>query len=676
MKKKVWILAMVLSLAMLCPAAITITTADGRGADGGVSNDTNKQDTWLGGAVTVTEIRRTDGTRAKAAIFRFDLQGTGGDMSGPILSITETSGNRARTVYVYGLTDGSDDLWEEATLSYNTAPGLLSPELDGYFTLDGAAWKQVGTMNFVDNRGNGLPVSLVSNVDPNFIASDTNGLVSFLVYQGGGSDSSADYYVAMKENGTGIPALTFPNARYATNPVPAIDADVLPSLTTLSWTNTEPNDPSTAIACNVYLGSTEPNMAVAGYGLTQIASGTTATSIEIPQALRPLEETTYYWIVDSYDSSTPAPFLGTGAIWSFKVTALPLITADPQPQAVALGQTAEFSVAVESYSKAQYTWYHSADNANNTPTDDTQVGTDSNILSLVTVGTDEGYYYCKVVNKSGEANAVYSSTALLVVQRQVAHWSLNAADFVGGQYTDSSGEGHFADPNGPTPVFDAGVIAGNEGVVMDAQGFASAGTWNPSLYSNALTVSMWVKWNGSNGFYQNLLSKMDSWAANDMMWQFGISTDNQIGIICSGSSNVSNGSPIVGEWEFITLTFDGSTATVYRVVDDAIFFSTVSGSFSLGTDTAATLWLGASVSGGQLFNGTMDEIQIFNYSKNSAAIADLYNEMLSRDFCVLEYGSVDFELDVNNNCRIDMADFAALAANWMGCGLYPVTACP
>ncbi|MEN6309258.1 MAG: LamG-like jellyroll fold domain-containing protein [Anaerohalosphaeraceae bacterium] len=676
MKKKWLMLAItvVLSLSTVSMAQLIVTTATGSGADGGISNDGNQGPNVVLNSGN-TPIRRYEGTRAKAMIVRYDVRNVGGDLSGATLSFTTTStANRGRTLNLWALTDDSLDNWNEATICYNTAPGVLHEGDTGYqlnyITMDTTKWTLMGTM----------PIAAAASlntgaIDPNFVKNDKNGLLTLLLYTST-SDSSQSWYVANKEGSIPPPTLTFPNARCAINPIPAADSDVLASLTTLSWTDAEPNHPSGTITCDVYLGTSEPNMALSDYGLTQIADNTPLTSITIPEAMRPLTETMYYWIVDSYDSSSGIPYLGTGAIWRFNVTGVPLITTHPQPQTVAQGQTADFAVIVESYSEPHYTWYRSADNANNTLTDDTQVGTDSATLSLVTTRTDEGYYYCKVVNKSGETNAVYSNTALLVVHRQVAHWTLNAADFSNSLYQDISGEGHPADPNGASPVFDAGVIVGSEGVSMDAQGFASAGTWNPSNYSNAFTVSMWIKWNGSNSSYQNLLSKMDSWAADDMMWQFGISTENTVGIIRSGGSTIANGSPVVGEWEFIALTFNGTTATVYRVVDGNVYFLTTAGSFSLGTDTAATLWLGASAGGGQLFNGIMDDIQIFNYSKDPVAIADLYNQVLSRDFCVLAYGSAEFDLDVNNNCRIELGDFAALAANWMGCGLYPETACP
>jgi hypothetical protein len=676
MKKK-WLMiaiTLILSLSTVTTAEMIITTATGRGADGGVSNDDNLRSTVVING-SDAPIRHFDGTRAKAAILRFDVRAVGGDISGVTLSYTTTTANRGRTIGIYYMTDDSLDMWNEATISYRTAPGLLPSGpldngYDGYdnaiLTMDQTKWVSAGTIPVAS-----APALNTGPFDPNIVANDKNGLITLLLYNEP-SDSGASYYIANKERvAGGWPTLTFPNARCAINPVPAFDADVLPSLTTLSWTNTEPNHPSGTFTCDVYLGTNEPNLAKPGYNLTQIASGIAATSVTIPESMRPLAETRYYWIVDSYDSSTVPPALGTGAVWYFNVTAVPVITAHPQPQVVVLGETAEFSVTVDSYSPAHYTWYRSTDNVNNTAADDVQVGTDSSTLSWVTTQTDDGYYYCKVVNNSGEANAVYSNTASLVVRRQVAHWTLDQADFVGGQYLDVSGNGHHADPNTATPTFAAGVITGSDGVSMGPLSFASAGTWNPSYISGQLTIAMWIKWNGTNGSYQNLVSKMDTWAADDMMWQFGVSINGTVNLIRAGGANISNGVPVVGQWEFLAMTFNGTTATVYRVVDGNIYFTTVAGAFSFGTDTAATLWLGSS-----LFNGTIDDIQIFNYSKDPVALADLYNEMLSRDFCVLTYGSAEFDLDVNNNCRIELTDFAALAANWMGCGFHPETACP
>lgn len=678
MKKKLLMTATVclLLLASMSMAEYVVTTADGNGADGGVSNDTNKQDTWLGGTTGYPEIRRADGSRAKAAIVRFDIgSGIGGDRSGATLSITETTGNRGRTINIYGLKDGPNDFWDEATLSYNTAPGLLSPELDGYITIDENEWSLVGTMEFLDIRSTGTTV-ITGSIDPNFIASDTNGAVSFLLYHAADDGGASDYYVALKENtdGNPFPTLTFPNARFATDPDPANGSTVLTSQSTLSWTNTEPNAPSGSITCDVYFGSDPNRLLMDKVVLTAPNVSSVAINTEnFPNfGTLPLSEPNYYWIVDSYDSSSTPPSMGAGALWRFSVTNAPQISEHPADQVKLPGETAEFFVTIESSTAITYSWYKSIDNANDTSADDVAVGGNSDTLTLTNVdGSNEGYYYCKAVNSSGQANAAYSNTARLVVQRQVAHWTLDS--LVSGQYEDSSGEGRNADPNNTNVTFVDGVnvAATNQAVLMNANSFASSGTWNPSYVSGEFTISFWMKWDGSTGEYQNILSKMDTWAADDMMFQLGVSSGNAVNIISSGGGGAYADSPAVGEWEFVAVTFSNGSATIYLAKDGDINFATSTDAFTQASDVNAAIYLGGSADGTQLFNGTLDDVQIFNYVKDPIAIADLYNEAVAQDFCLRQYGSSEFNLDVNNNCRIDMADFAEFAKSWLDCGLYP-----
>ncbi len=681
MKSKLLITAMLclLSLVSTSMAEYAVTTADGSGADGGVSNDSNKTATWVGGAVADTEIRRYDTVRTKAAIVRFDLgSGIGGDSSGATLSITEISGNRGRTMNVYGLKDGPNDFWDEATISYATAPGLLNPDNSAYITIDPNEWALVGTMDFVDNRGDGLPVVITGLVDPTFLASDTNGAVSFLLYTSG-SDNSHDYYVAMKENTNGYayPALTFPNARFATDPIPDNGDTVLTTLSALSWTNTEPNDlVGGVITCDVYLG-TDPNRLL----MDKVTTTADVDSVAIDTTNFPnfgaLQAGTYYWVVDSYDSSSNPSSLGAGMVWSFEVTSAPQVTGHPVDQIKAPGETAEFSVIVESTTTVTYTWYQSADNANDTSADDVVVGGNSDTLTLTGLsGSNEGYYYCKAVNSSGEANADYSDTASLVVRRQVAHWALDS--LVSGQYEDSSGEGHHADPNNQLVTFVDGVNVAttNQGVVVNTNSAANAGTWDPSYVSGEFTFSLWMKWDGTGSGFRDILTKHNGWDPATTLWQFGLDSSNQLALIRAGGTNVYGQAVPADVWVYVAVTFDGSTATIYsfEVGSDDINLAVGEGAYSLGQMPDAGFNIGCYYNEGvpaELFPGILDEIQVFNYVKDAMAVADLYNEAVAQDFCLRTYGSADFDLDVNDNCRIDMADFAEFAKSWMECGLYP-----
>src|SRR6185503_13281526 len=74
--------AMVLGCSRIVSAsAITLTTADGSGADSFVSNDGNQSATSVHGGDGSLAIPNYDTVRAKATYFRFDLSDVTGDLS-------------------------------------------------------------------------------------------------------------------------------------------------------------------------------------------------------------------------------------------------------------------------------------------------------------------------------------------------------------------------------------------------------------------------------------------------------------------------------------------------------------------------------------------------------------------------------------------------------------------
>lgn len=681
-KKLLTIVAILLiSLTSMSMGAASFTTADGDGADGGISNDDNAQDTVVGGTATSAAIRHYDGTRARAMVLRFDLAGgVGGDLSGTTLSVTETTGNRARTMSIYGLVDETDELsWEESELCYNTTPGLTDPDNDGYITMDETVWEEVGTMDF---EAVSSAEVISGEVDPNFLRADTNGTVTFMLYTSG-SDSSHYYYTATKENtdGYAYPTLSFPNARYASAPTPDNGSTVTTDISELSWTSAEPNDVSGIITCDVYFG-TEPNR----LGDMNMTTITTAgvNSVAINTSNFPdygdIAVGTYYWFVDSYDSSSTPTSLGYGATWSFEVTAVPVIDSEPVDQVVSVGDSAQFSIGVASDSDVTYTWYVSDDDTIDTGDSEFVSGTEYDVVSFAsTSGSDEGYYYCKAVNESGEESAVYSSVVRLVVERQVAHYTLDG--LVGGQFEDISGEGHNADPNDSTGVtFEDGVAVAvtNQGAVIDQYSAATAGTWDPAYVSGEFSVALWVKRTADTGSFLDLVTKHNGWDASTTLWQFGVNSSNALQLIRAGGSSVYGATLPIDTWVYVALVFDGSTAYIYsfEVGSEDVNFSIGSGSYTLGDMTDANFNIGCWYDSGtptEIFPGVLDEIQVFNYALDAIEIADLYNEAVSQDFCLREFGQTEggIDLDINGNCVIEVGDFAALAADWLICGLYP-----
>lgn len=209
-------------------AAVVISTADGNGADALLQNDS--QDAGTGPAVVRSDIdtftiRNLDNARVKIGIVRFDLSGATGDLTGATLSldIVFNNGNRNRTINVYGLIDDAiNDAWDEATISYSTAPGFIYTDPDpgttdleptNDYTIDPAEMTLLGTFETGTTTPPTTVTTLTSalNLDA-FLANDTNGLVTF-AFIFGGSDSNVTYEIATKEHATALaPRLILPNA--------------------------------------------------------------------------------------------------------------------------------------------------------------------------------------------------------------------------------------------------------------------------------------------------------------------------------------------------------------------------------------------------------------------------------------------------------------------------------
>ena len=106
---------------------------------------------------------------------------------------------------------------------------------------------------------------------------------------------------------------------WAVNPVPVNNVSVSTALSQLSWTN----PPAVGdITCDVYLGTTEPNLSDPDYGLNALATGISGNSVSIPSGTLTVD-TTYYWVVDVHDSAA-----GTtrGYVWSFNTeNAMPVV---------------------------------------------------------------------------------------------------------------------------------------------------------------------------------------------------------------------------------------------------------------------------------------------------------------------------------------------------------------
>jgi regulation of enolase protein 1 (concanavalin A-like superfamily) len=172
---------------------------------------------------------------------------------------------------------------------------------------------------------------------------------------------------------------------------------------------------------------------------------------------------------------------------------------------------------------------------------------------------------------------------------------------------DASGNGRDGTMVG-TPAFIDGPVGKALEFSGDGAQRVTFGTWNPSAATGQLSLALWAKWNGLTTFYQGLIGKRDSWAANDMMWQ--IEANITTGVLRIQRTEAEVVGPVMpaGEWVHIAAVCDGTTGKLYLNGDVV-----AQGAFSFGTDPGAMMVFGDSVGGGgNPFNGALDEIYIYD----------------------------------------------------------------
>lgn len=412
----------------------------------------------------------------------------------------------------------------------------------------------------------------------------------------------------------------------------------------------------------------------------------------IGEYLNLVADANYIWTVeegldDGSGAAYPAgsPNNISGVIWKFNTGSAPVVVSQPSNVVANIGDSAVLTIEVDSGSPAHYSWYKSLDNAIDTATDDTAVGSDSKTLTLSNIQVaDEGYYFCVITNQStiptGEILPTYSNIATVGIKRQLAHWTLNntTADYQNGQYIDVNIEDatlRNADVQG-NPAFVTGMLGDAVSIDM-SNGWANAGTWNPSEFTNQLTVSAWVKWNGSEiiGNGPGIVTKWDiGQNASTNYWSLYLSKGNSThpgdayiifaswngGEIWAGPNAVA-----VDEWVFVVATVDSERIAKVYVNGELAGVDTT---WSYGPKKDAPIMIGQATPNIFPFPGAIDDVNIFNFALGEFDIAELYYGISGIKPCIQSYKPF---ADNNGDCEVNIVDFSMLADNWLNTGLYP-----
>jgi len=197
---------------------------------------------------------------------------------------------------------------------------------------------------------------------------------------------------------------------------------------------------------------------------------------------------------------------------------------------------------------------------------------------------------------------------------------------------DSSGNANDGVVNG------AAWTPGISGSALDFNGLSNVVRVenSPSLqFSDSVTVSAWVKVAGSTGRYQVICAKWygDGGDTTHLSFVLEIRPPDEttpdgrtpwfrVRTSSSDQAAISNTPIAYGEWVHIAGTYDGTTVRIY--INGTLTGSTLlSGPINVGNQpvmVGAHAWNGD----GNWFNGTIDEVRVYNYSRTAEKIWNDY----------------------------------------------------
>lgn len=391
-----------------------------------------------------------------------------------------------------------------------------------------------------------------------------------------------------------------------------------------------------------------------------------------------------------------------GPTWSFNaISTIPTITLQPVNARLPLNATnaQAFTLTVNSLTTPSYQWFSSTDNL----IDGADIAINSgsipsavtNTLIIPTVASGyQRFYYCRVSNMAtvsggGSEPDTYSNVVSLVVERMLAQYRFenNLNDSVTIDPHNGTGV------NGPTFV-SADKAEGSYALSLNGTSqYVSLGTTGypkaVMTYANGIggamdvgSVLCWVKATKEGA----ILGNADPNGVVTLQIEAGGDASMTVRGTNSALVGYASAEPAPyydlindGNWHLVAATWNQNDAMhmyvdTVRVDANADPASFVGWQYAglIGANRANDLDYSVPAS---FFGGLLDNLRIYNYVVTSETIAQEYYDKTGLSSCI-DVNFAGSGLNVDNTgtsyCRVDLADFAQLAENWLASGFYPI----
>ncbi|MCE5187468.1 MAG: hypothetical protein LLF76_15210 [Planctomycetaceae bacterium] len=371
----------------------------------------------------------------------------------------------------------------------------------------------------------------------------------------------------------------------------------------------------------------------------------------------------YYWRVDEIMANPADPNNITGTVWSF-ATELKRAQLDPtypRDASVAVGEQAAFTVApinplTGDSTGMTYQWYRNGS---------VLAGqTSAQYARTALADDDRSTYYC-VVTVTATAKTIQSRSATLFIEKQIAYWTLD------GNVNDSSPDALYNGTAGGTAVFDTDRKVGTDALLFNGTDTYVDLPDGMDSFGGGLTFTLWAKPTAAGSWARFL--DFGNGAPDDNIYLSRAGTADTLHLsVYSGTvaSSVDAVNAVTsGEWQMLSVTMDREGDVVMYKNGAAIQTGTV----TLPNTVVRTLnYIGRSNwTADAYYQGLMDDIQVYNYALTADEIAQKYTLVTGGVFCQ-ESPAYDLTGPAGTpDCRVDIYELSGMAADWLGCGIYP-----
>jgi hypothetical protein len=394
-------------------------------------------------------------------------------------------------------------------------------------------------------------------------------------------------------------------------------------------------------------------------------------------------DTTYYWKVIGYEPNalTPGGFdLVPGPVSSFTTAPLTATISAVSPAYTVVDAGQDVVLSVTGVSVESYQWYKY-------DSSDEYALWEGTEYEGVTTGTltikdfqqaDEGYYYCIASNSlPSSASNRDTGPARVLTKRLTSHYPFEVMNVVDGNDVTPDVVGGFdmtmtneaASAGLPALGTDVAAAAlGTYSLVFDNADEATDPNGQFALIANDvakymdITIGVWVKYNGGVD-WQRIYDIGASTTSYMFLTPHAGGAGLRFAITTGSGEQMLNAEALTeGEWTHVAVTIDGDTGRLY--VNGELMDTNTGMTLNPIAVTQTQNYVAKSQWADAEFNGLIDDLKIYDYALNSVEVAQDYANVMNVSVCN-RLGTADMQFDTNDDCRVDLIDFAELAADWL-----------